>query len=154
MAGLVVLYFINLPSLQLLVLNTYEELLTRSSIDAINALYAAFYAFVMNCGNQELIWLNFRQFPRFNNSKETELLMENKYGPSYFAEFVFGLWLGKGCRPQIYIIIRGRFRFLRCLRTLVFEASRKLFRNCSSPDVRKRFCLRKKFQNLVVRISA
>jgi len=49
MAHLVVLYFMNLPSLQLLVLHTYEELHW-----SINVLYLVFCAFIMNCGNQEI----------------------------------------------------------------------------------------------------
>ena len=55
MARLVALYFMNLPSLQILVLNTYEEVLTRNSTDAINVLFVTFCAFVMNCDIQELI---------------------------------------------------------------------------------------------------
>jgi len=35
----------------------------------INVLYVAFWAFVMNCENQELIWLKFHKCARFNNSK-------------------------------------------------------------------------------------
>jgi len=31
----------------------------------------------------------------------TELLLEIYYCPPYLAEFVFGLRLGKGCRPLI-----------------------------------------------------
>ena len=34
----------------------------------INVLYIAFWAFVMNCENQELIWLKFPKFPSFINS--------------------------------------------------------------------------------------
>jgi len=43
MVHLVVLHFMNLPSLQRLVLSTYEKLHIT-----INALYVVFCAFVMN----------------------------------------------------------------------------------------------------------
>jgi len=49
MAHLSVLYFMNLPSLQLLVLHTYEK-----PHCAINVLYVAFWAFVVKYENQEL----------------------------------------------------------------------------------------------------
>jgi len=42
MARVVVLYFINLTSLQLLVLNTYEELFMRNSTGPINVLNVVF----------------------------------------------------------------------------------------------------------------
>jgi len=48
MAHPVVLHFMNLPSLPLLVLHTYEE-----PQCAINVLYVLFWAFVMKCENKE-----------------------------------------------------------------------------------------------------
>jgi len=54
MTGLLVLYFMNLSPLQILVLHTYEEMFEKPH-RAINVLYVAFWAFVRNCENQELI---------------------------------------------------------------------------------------------------
>jgi len=49
MAHLVV-YFMNLPSLRLLVLYTYEKLYIYDQLHCvINVLYVAFWAFVRNC---------------------------------------------------------------------------------------------------------
>jgi len=56
MDPLVVLYFMNLPSLQNLLLNTCEELLMK------------------NRTAQELICLKLHKFPRFNNSKENGIV--------------------------------------------------------------------------------
>jgi len=50
MARPVVLYFLILPSLQLLLLHTYEKLHS-----AIDVLHVAFGIVFMNCENQELI---------------------------------------------------------------------------------------------------
>jgi len=47
---LVMLHFTILPSLQLIVLNTYKELLVSNR--TINMLYVLFCAFVISCGNQ------------------------------------------------------------------------------------------------------
>jgi len=51
MARQVVLYFMNLPSLQLLVLHTYAELLMRNC--TVHVLNVVFSIFFMNCENQE-----------------------------------------------------------------------------------------------------
>ena len=69
MAHLSVLYFMNLPSLQLLVLHTYEK-----PHCAINVLYVAFWAFVVKYENQELIWLKFHKLPRCSNSKGNRIV--------------------------------------------------------------------------------
>jgi len=45
----------NLPSLRLLVLHIYEELLTRNCTVQENVLYGIFCVFVLNCANEELI---------------------------------------------------------------------------------------------------
>jgi len=92
MARLVVLYFMNLPSLQLLVWHTYEK-----PHWAINVLYVAFWAFIMNCENLELIWLKFPKFPSFINNTGNVIVG----GKLYLVEFVFGPKLGKGCRPLL-----------------------------------------------------
>jgi len=68
---LVMLHFTILPSLQLIVLNTYKELLVSNR--TINMLYVLFCAFVISCGNQAWISLKFHNFPCFTdilNSKE------------------------------------------------------------------------------------
>ena len=44
---------------------------------AINVFYEAFWAFVTNCENQELIWLKFQNSQDLTTAKGTELLVEN-----------------------------------------------------------------------------
>ena len=44
---------------------------------AINVLYFIFWDFVMNCENQEWVWLKFHKFPSFNDiikSKKNEIV--------------------------------------------------------------------------------
>jgi len=72
MVHLVVLCFMNPPSLQHLVLHTYEK-----PHCAINVPYVAFWTLVVKCENQELIWLKFHKSPRFNNSKGNGIVGEN-----------------------------------------------------------------------------
>jgi len=50
MAHLVVLYFVNLPSVQILLLHTFEK-----PHCAINILYVIFWVFLMKCETHELI---------------------------------------------------------------------------------------------------
>ena len=64
MARLVLLYFMNLPSLQHLVFHTYEK-----PHSALNVLYVPFWVLVVKYENQRLIWLIFHKSPGFNNSK-------------------------------------------------------------------------------------
>jgi len=66
LARLVVLYFINLPSLQHLSLNTYESPLMKPHC-AINVLNVTFWSFVMNSENQELITDQNSIILKFNN---------------------------------------------------------------------------------------
>ena len=67
MARIVVLYFMSLPSLQHLVLRTYEE-----PHWTINGLYIVFSTFVTNSENQELIWLKLHNLPSFSNIINSE----------------------------------------------------------------------------------
>jgi len=62
----VVLYFMNLPSLQHLVLHTYEK-----PHCAINVLYVAFLAFVVKYENQELICFNSKNAQDLTTAKRT-----------------------------------------------------------------------------------
>jgi len=67
----------NLPSMQLLALHTYEELNFEKPHYVINALYAVFWAFVMNCENLLLILLNFHKLASFDdiiNCKENGIV--------------------------------------------------------------------------------
>ena len=67
MARLVVLYFMSLPSLQDLVLHTYEK-----PHWTINVLYVVFSTFITNSVNQELIWLKLHNLPSISNVTNSE----------------------------------------------------------------------------------
>jgi len=58
--------------LPLLLLHNYEKLHC-----AVNVLYDIFWAFVMNCENQELIWLKFSSFINIVYSKMNKLVVKN-----------------------------------------------------------------------------
>jgi len=104
-AHLMVWHFMNLPSLQLLALHTYEELILRNR-SVIKVLYVVFWAFVMNCENQTLILLKFHKLVSFNeiiNCRERNCWWKISTA-RHSVQFAFGPRLGKDCQHLLYTL--------------------------------------------------
>jgi len=90
MARLVVLYFMSLPSLQHLVLHTYEK-----PHWTINVLYVVSSTFVTNSENRELIWLKLHNLPsisNFTNSEENGIVGRKLIRPARPCRVIYSIF--------------------------------------------------------------